>query len=523
MNDETPLQAAQRFAANPIRKGFKFEALHCYHNANGDTLFYRIRLKNPVTGEKWIRPMHCDEQACFVPREPIFSTGKPLYNLHNIFSSNNTEIWVTEGELCVDMLNKLGLLATTSGSSDSVATADWTPLKNKKIIIWPDNDESGYKYAKAVTKKLIELGCDIRWIDVQQLHLNQKEDCVDWLEKNSQATLSTLLALPTIKSIQPNILPEAQDNICFTVEEKGVYYHEHDKRIWLCSKLEVLALACDHFSKNWSRLLVLKDVSDNLHQWVMPMNLLKGSGEELFGELLNLRLVIAPGTKKRRLLTEYITSRQPKMHAWCVYRTGWHDSVFVLPHKTIGATSEKIIYQSEYHVKHYLSSSSLAEWQKEVSHYAQGNSRLLLAISAAFASLLLHLVGAESGGLHFVGESSCGKTTALRVAASVFGAPAYLNRWRATANGIEALAMMHNDTLLVLDELAQIDPREAGEIAYMLANGTGKTRANKNGMAKLRYEWRLLFLSAGEVGLGKWLAWIEEHKKLFVVDCESCG
>ncbi len=36
----------------------------------------------------------------------------------------------------------------------------------------------------------------------------------------------------------------------------------------------------------------------------------------------------------------------------------------------------------------------------------------------------------------------------------------------------------------MLDELAQVDPKEAGEIAYMLANGSGKARAGKNGAAK---------------------------------------
>ena len=37
----------------------------------------------------------------------------------------------------------------------------------------------------------------------------------------------------------------------------------------------------------------------------------------------------------------------------------------------------------------------------------------------------------------------------------------------------------------------------------MLANGSGKARAGKNGAARSRHEWRLLFLSAGEVGLAQ--------------------
>ncbi|WP_457589305.1 DUF927 domain-containing protein, partial [Legionella pneumophila] len=47
--------------------------------------------------------------------------------------------------------------------------------------------------------------------------------------------------------------------------------------------------------------------------------------------------------------------------------------------------------------------------------------------------------------------------------------------WRSTTNGLEGLAALHNDGLLILDELSQMDPREAGEAAYLLANGQGKT------------------------------------------------
>ena len=79
-------------------------------------------------------------------------------------------------------------------------------------------------------------------------------------------------------------------------------------------------------------------------------------------------------------------------------------------------------------------------------------------------------------------------------------------RWRSTDNALEATAAQHSDCLLILDELAQIDPKTAGECAYMLANEQSKARATCNGAARTRLTWRLLFLSAGELGLADHMA-----------------
>jgi uncharacterized protein (DUF927 family) len=124
----------------------------------------------------------------------------------------------------------------------------------------------------------------------------------------------------------------------------------------------------------------------------------------------------------------------------------------------------------------------------------------------AFAAPLLHPTGSESAGLQITGPTSTGKSTASKVAGSICGgggANGYINRWRATSNGLEATAEAHCDTLLILDELGQVEPEEAGAAAYMLANGSGKMRANEFGSARKSKEWRTLFLSTGEICLSE--------------------
>jgi putative DNA primase/helicase len=175
----------------------------------------------------------------------------------------------------------------------------------------------------------------------------------------------------------------------------------------------------------------------------------------------------------------------------------------VLPEQVIGA-GDVILAQSVSHA--YQQQGSLEQWQSAIASMAVGNTRLIFAISMALTPPLLSPCGWESGGFHLRHQSSTGKTTTLRVAASAFGGPPNIRSWRATSNGLEGVAAAHCDSLLVLDELSQVSPREAGQIAYMLANGSGKTRANREGGARAIAQWRLLFLSSGEIALAEKVA-----------------
>ena len=147
---------------------------------------------------------------------------------------------------------------------------------------------------------------------------------------------------------------------------------------------------------------------------------------------------------------------------------------------------------------------TLEDWQREVSRYCTGNSRLVFAVSASFASTLLYQAGEPSGGIHFMGDSKIGKTVLPLIAGSAWGGGGingYTKLWRATSNGLEGVATAHCDGLLPLDEMGQVAAKEAGEIAYLLMNQQGKVRAGRSGGARKPAEWRLLLLSTGEISL----------------------
>jgi uncharacterized protein (DUF927 family) len=267
-----------------------------------------------------------------------------------------------------------------------------------------------------------------------------------------------------------------------------------------------VALTRDANGEEWGRLTEFKDPDGHTHSWSMPTALLAGDGNEYCGRLLEQGLNIWPGRNARDGLHEYLTRCRPTARARAVTHIGWHGDVFVLPDATFSAEAEteKTIYQSAASITHHFAvRGTLESWRGEIAARCVGNSRLTFGVSVAFAAALLNLTGDESGGFHIVGPSSLGKTTLLRVAGSAWGggSSGYLRQWRATSNGIEGVAALHSDTLICLDEIAQVGAREAGEAAYMLANGQGKSRAKRDGSARTPFTWRILFLSSGEISL----------------------
>lgn len=273
---------------------------------------------------------------------------------------------------------------------------------------------------------------------------------------------------------------------------------------WICSPLRVAADTRDMQGGEWGRLLVFPDRDGREHRWCMPMRMLAGGGEELRGELLAEGLTITSSTKDRGRLADYIQTEKSKDAARCVSRTGWHGDVFVLPRETFGEKDgESVLFQSASLDGIALGQGGTLEgWREHVAARCAGHSRLVLAISAGFAGPCTGLLGMDGGGIHLRGASSTGKSTALSVATSLYGPPNFLRTWRNTDNALEGIAAMHSDLLLVLDEIGQLEPKHAGAVAYLLANGQGKGRAARDGSPRALTTWRVLFLSAGEISLG---------------------
>jgi putative DNA primase/helicase len=301
---------------------------------------------------------------------------------------------------------------------------------------------------------------------------------------------------------------------CFVVDDAGVWYHPPGPPdlelppadpIWICAPLLIYGATRDELNDNHGHAVRFADRHGVLQHWAMPLEFLEDK-KEYRRVLRRLGLRMSGSAQGVALLQLYLEHCHSDVKMRAVEKIGWHGHVYVLPDETIGqeAADERIVLQGLTNsVEGYRCKGTLAEWQAQVGRLCVDNSRLALAVSAAFAAPLLTPLGMEGGGIHLRGPSSEGKTSCLMVGASVWGEPARIESWRATCNGLEGVAALHNDCFLLLDELKEIDPREAAGAAYLLGNGQGKRRGRPQGGTRPRLAWRTLFLSSGEVSLAQ--------------------
>lgn len=321
--------------------------------------------------------------------------------------------------------------------------------------------------------------------------------------------------------------PPPEQRPCFKVlDEKmgddraGVWYFSMTRpkkdelpqpvQTWVCAPLHLEATTNDPSAKHsFGVLLRFKDSLGAWRTWAMPKALLAPSdGVDVRRALLDMGLNI--NHKARDLLTDYFHHREPRRKVVCTDRTGWIDGkfrAFVLPDETLGPDALNAIFQSESMANApFATGGSLKGWQNTIGAWCVGNPMLMMSVSASFVGPLQARVGCEGAGIHLLGDSSTGKSSALLSACSVWGNHAFKRSWRTTSNGFETACTMSNDVLLALDEISECDPKDVGAIVYALSNGTGKQRANRSGLARPVASWRTFALSTGERSIGASMA-----------------
>lgn len=140
-----------------------------------------------------------------------------LYNLPKVIESD--VVYFVEGEKDADNLNSIGLVATTTvsgASSFNKRAKEYCEfLKDKQILIIPDNDKSGYKYAEDIKKALDGIAKDtkiLKLVDIVK-ELPEKGDISDVLKKYGKEETINILNKLIANYKEINISNKAELNI----------------------------------------------------------------------------------------------------------------------------------------------------------------------------------------------------------------------------------------------------------------------------------------------------------------------
>lgn len=156
-------------------------ALWTYHDANEKPVGLVLRWDKP--SGKDIRPVakHGDGWRIGAMPDP-----RPLYLLPDLARARR--VVICEGEKAVDATCSLGFTSTTSaGGSQAASKTDWRPLAGKEVLILPDNDPPGRKYADTVAAILAKLTPAPMVRVVELPDLPDGGDIVDWIDTHSDA------------------------------------------------------------------------------------------------------------------------------------------------------------------------------------------------------------------------------------------------------------------------------------------------------------------------------------------------
>ncbi|MDB2613918.1 AAA family ATPase [Chlamydiales bacterium] len=227
-----------------LEKYFKETARYNYQDEKGNLLFHTLRLvSRNDPNKKMVIPLsygYFDGQ-----KDPYWElkgyrpNNQPLYRLDLLEKSPNSKVLIVEGEKSTDAANALfkgkNIIAISwIGGSSSVSKSDWSPLKGRDVIIWPDNDKAGFEASNTLLKKLRSVGCQtIKEVDrnILSKEFPPKWDLADPLpEGKDNKFLSDVL-------LQSNERSVSLKQLFSSIRNK--YYQENkDKAIEILSHIE---------------------------------------------------------------------------------------------------------------------------------------------------------------------------------------------------------------------------------------------------------------------------------------------
>ncbi|OEK71087.1 hypothetical protein AST01_02420 [Staphylococcus equorum] len=217
--------------------------------------------------------------------------------------------------------------------------------------------------------------------------------------------------------------------------------------------------------------------------------------------LANIGLDVDDETVKNLLkfLTTYRRANQP-VQKNIASRLGHINNYFI--HPLIDSGVELVVNEAGYKelVDAFKKKGTLKSYADTVFNEVKNSPMAMMFVYASLGSILLLDFNVEPFVIDMASKSSTGKTTALKVAASVWGNKNIINEWNATKNSIERKAGLLNSFPLLLDDTRKANQYALSDVVYQFTGGRGKGRANIKSIEAER-TWQNILLSTGETSI----------------------
>lgn len=155
--------------------GSAVAAMYDYHDEQGRLLFQVVR-RQP----KGFHQRHQGPGGTWVNN--LDGVRRVLYRLPALLAADAAKpVYIVEGEKDADRLAGLGLVATTNPQGAGKWLPEYDePLRQRHVVLLPDNDEPGRAHADAVANRLVRVAASVRIVTLPGVA--EKGDVSDWLD-----------------------------------------------------------------------------------------------------------------------------------------------------------------------------------------------------------------------------------------------------------------------------------------------------------------------------------------------------
>ena len=150
-----------------------------YLDERGRLLGFIRRFDPPDSRKQFLPLTPVEENGRTIWHAKSFDMPRPLFGLDRLAARPDAPVLVVEGEKAAVGLDGNGgaaalvpshVVITSPGGAKAAGKADWSPLRGRDVVIWPDADEAGAAYAKDVAEQARKAGArSVRIVDTSGL------------------------------------------------------------------------------------------------------------------------------------------------------------------------------------------------------------------------------------------------------------------------------------------------------------------------------------------------------------------